>query len=314
MPGTPRAPGALTGPSIGRSSPLVRRIGPAAPPDLPPRPGHDVLRAQRPVARRVPLLGKLGVTRGQRVGDRDPLACTERALPSVPRSLVDFALPLVIRALRALPPHLAVGARHDLVRCQLSIAGRVPLGRDLRKACSQRVLWDHAAVDAERTAPAPDTRRNDCAPLVLRACSALPPHHLLAAGNDVVRRQRSIPGRVPFRCKLGKTPCQRVGDRNLLPGAIGAAVTSAACVHRGLPFVVGAERALPPHPAMRSSRDLLGAQAAVPRGMPLGRGGRVERGHRVGGRHLLVRTEGAPTPLEGSPISGRKVVVSHLFY
>src|SRR5258708_6804447 len=102
----------------------------ALPPNLCCRPGHYFVRREVSVLGRMPLRRELRETRSERVCHRDVPSNTVRAASSLPGSLVQCCLPLVVGALGALPPNYHSGPSHNLTGCEASILRRMPLSSD----------------------------------------------------------------------------------------------------------------------------------------------------------------------------------------
>lgn len=117
--------------------PLVGWVLAAAPPHLLGGRGDDVVGGEGQVLRRVPLQPEDGVG-GHRVRDRRLLPGARRASVSL-RAADDHGPPLVVRASVARPPGVRTGASGDLGRRQRAVAGRVPLGCDLREQRGEAV-------------------------------------------------------------------------------------------------------------------------------------------------------------------------------
>ena len=109
---------------------------------------------------------------------------------------------------RTPPPDLPMCSRHDLRRQQRRILFRVPLRKQIRKFCRQRVfLRQNDAASADGTARSP--RADSDFGTVGMALGASPPYLLMAAVGHILRRERRIAFIVPL--------CQQVSL--FMPGA-----------------------------------------------------------------------------------------------
>lgn len=109
---------------------------------------------------------------------------------------------------RTPPPDLPVCSRHDLRRQQRRILFRVPLRKQIRKFCRQRVfLRQNSAARADGTARSP--RADSDLGTVGMALGASPPYLLVASVGHILRRERRIAFIVPL--------CQQVSL--FMPGA-----------------------------------------------------------------------------------------------
>src|SRR5262245_9675839 len=103
------------------------------------------------------------------------------------------------------------------------------------------------------------------APLVIAPLLALPPHQLRRAPSDVMGRERSVLGRVPFCGELGIGARQARAKRALWTYATALAAHAHGCG----PGVVRILGATPPRAARRSKEDIARGQRSVPGRMPL---------------------------------------------
>lgn len=109
---------------------------------------------------------------------------------------------------RTPPPDLPMCSRHDLRRQQRRILFRVPLRKQIRKFCRQRVfLRQNDAASADGTARSP--RADSDFGTVGMALGASPPYLLMAAVGHILRRERRIAFIVPL--------CQQ--ESLFMPGA-----------------------------------------------------------------------------------------------
>lgn len=176
-------------------------IGPAraAPPRKPRRARDDLPRSDPPVPRGMPLTRDPGRNRRERVAAANSLTSAERAAVPVPSPRVHNRAPNVILARRTTPPHGPARASDDLLRPQLAVALRVPLGRDRGEQRCERVRDRYASAGAEGTAAAlfgadPCLRR----PNVIHSARASPPDTLRRPGGHGVGEEIYVLGRVPL--------------------------------------------------------------------------------------------------------------------
>lgn len=109
---------------------------------------------------------------------------------------------------RTPPPDLLVCSRHDLRRQQRRILFRVPLRKQIRKFCRQRVfLRQNSAARADGTSRSP--RADSDFGTIGMALGASPPYLLVASVGHILRRERRIAFIVPL--------CQQVSL--FMPGA-----------------------------------------------------------------------------------------------
>ena len=145
------------------------------------------LRRQRTVLFPIPLFSKLRMQRSE---------------------IIESGQDLLSRAERTPPPDLLVCSRHDLRRQQRRILVRVPLRKQIRKFCRQRVfLRQNSAARADGTARSPHAD-SDFGTIGM-ALGASPPYLLVASVGHILRRERSIAFIVPL--------CQQVSL--FMPGA-----------------------------------------------------------------------------------------------
>ena len=108
----------------------------------------------------------------------------------------------------AFPPDFFQRSRGDLRREQGGVLFRVPLRKQIRKFCRQRVfLRQNSAARADGTARSP--RADSDFGTVGMALGASPPYLLMAAVGHILRRERRIAFIVPL--------CQQVSL--FMPGA-----------------------------------------------------------------------------------------------
>lgn len=105
---------------------------------------------------------------------------------------------------------------------------------------------------------------------------ALPPDEPLGSGGELIGADSPILRRMPFMHEL------RMRDGNRVPPAVACingamkttgtvrTVTPLAVIDRGVPYMMGIERTLPPDPLARIVRDVVRCQGAVLGGMPRG--------------------------------------------
>ena len=104
---------------------------------------------------------------------------------------------------RTPPPDLPVCSRHDLRRQQRRILFRVPLRKQIREFCRQRVfLRQNSAARTDGTARSP--RADSDLGTVGMALGASPPYLLVASVGHILRRVRRSAFIVPL--------CQQVGS------------------------------------------------------------------------------------------------------
>lgn len=106
------------------------------------------------------------------------------------------------------PPDLPVCSRHDLRRQQRGILFRVPLRKQIREFCRQRVfLRQNSVARTDGTARSP--RADSDFGTIGMALGASPPYLLMASVGHILRRERRIAFIVPL--------CQQVSL--IMPGA-----------------------------------------------------------------------------------------------
>ena len=172
---------------------------------------RDHFGRQTTVPRVVPLLRQVRTTHGERL--RVPVHLhAERTLVLEHRARLcavrHHTLPHVILSLVALPPRLVATRRQNGRRMHVPVSCRMPLCRDLRVQCGERVCDGDPAVVAEGTFA---NRlgfwvihcpwRNE--PLVIGTATTLPPDLLRRPDRHGGGSQTSILGRMPKLDQLG---------------------------------------------------------------------------------------------------------------
>ena len=168
----------------------------AAPPDFPAAPGGDLGGLQGAVERGVPL-GRHGrVERRQVVEARQDFSARAVGAAAAASRAVGHGGAVAVASVTK-PPDPAVGAFGHLVRRQVPVFLRVPLGRQARKARRKVVL---PRLDppprAVRAARSPDPGADHG--LIAVAPLAAPPDPLVAAVGDGLRGQGCVARRVPL--------------------------------------------------------------------------------------------------------------------
>ncbi len=168
----------------------------AAPPDLAAAAGRDLGGGQGAVQGGVPLGRDGRVERRQVVEARQDFPARTVGAAAVASRAVGYRRAVAVAPVTE-PPDPAVGAFCHLVRRQVPVFVRVPLGRQLRKACRKVILprldATPRAVGAARP-PDPGTDHG----LVAVAPLAAPPDPLVAAVGDGLRGQGRVARRVPL--------------------------------------------------------------------------------------------------------------------
>lgn len=173
------------------------------------------------------------------------------------------------------PPVLLLDcARVDCVG-GLVVASRVPLCRDLRVQIRERVGAVDALAGTDRTPLLPDASAlvRSHAPLMRAVLRAPPPHRRLGARQNVTRRERAVPGAMPFARDMRREGLQVVGARRTTPATERTArdfVRPDAPARTGAPDMVVLHQALPPYLHRGSGGQISGSQRTVQLPMPLG--------------------------------------------
>lgn len=184
--------------------------------------------------------------------------------------------PDVIGAATADPPNQACRSRDDVARRERPIQRGMPLSRDARGDCSQRVALHQAAGRAHGTTELFCTNAGGhaCSPNVVPALRTLPPREARGACLDPARRERRILPLVPF-ARCGRVTCgQTVRDRHAAARAERAsgeapATELVAITHLLTPLVIRPCVALPPRLQCGLRPDMPGQECTVPPEAPL---------------------------------------------
>jgi hypothetical protein len=91
----------------------------------------------------------------------------------------DFRLPFVVRAIGASPPDVSIRPVTDLIRREVAVFGRVPLGGNLREHRSKGIGDGQRFASTERTTAVTGFVRAIVyrrLPFVFRKPGTLPPH------------------------------------------------------------------------------------------------------------------------------------------
>jgi hypothetical protein len=240
-----------------RQVPLMPPVSRATPPDSPIGTGCDVPWRQLAVLSGMPFGGELGIDLGQRVCRRNAVCRAERAAKPSAHALRRTRQPLMVGSLRALPPIVPPRPGPHVARTLLTILGRVPLARHMRRVERQGVLavWSDLTAVAVRAASASRTRARRALPLVSRVTRAAPPILVTGTRSNLRWLQHAVLFRVPFPrqpwANDGERPVQRNRGpaRHQCANLRGASATGNRCSH--FEYTSYGELALPGSPAQR---------------------------------------------------------------
>src|SRR5258708_5712585 len=165
----------------------------------------------------MPLSSNGRETRGKAVGDRQFPMHAIRAAANVGCLGPKDRLPLVIGALGAPPPNLAVGPRRYGPRRERTVLGRMPESSCRGLTPRERGLARRDKAGAHRAAAAVARAACHCGPPNVTLSCAAPPHLALRPDRDRVRRERTVLRRMPLPRDDGiPLPRERVGVREPL--------------------------------------------------------------------------------------------------
>ena len=179
---TNRAPRFVAYAGLDYSLPLMALF--TNPPYLTAGIGCDILRLKISVLRRMPLRGKFRERGSEIVLSRINRPIGAIRATATKRTILNGRLPRM--TLLTSPPHLAGTAGCDVLRPQIPVLGRMPLGRDLRRHAGETIFAGDALSIATRTALSPGTIGNTCFPLM--AFFTAPPNVFTAAVSHLLRR------------------------------------------------------------------------------------------------------------------------------
>ena len=229
------------------------------PPDFPVGAAGDHLGRQTAVEGGVPLLCQQRFTAGQVVEAwQDLFPRTIGAAAAVDRSGRHRGL--VVVAFFASPPDLPVSAGRHLLRGQVPVFHRVPLGCQIGKPAGKVIFAGyHLSSGTDRAAAAAGGAGVDRR-LPFVAALALPPHLPAGPRGDAFRREGAIFGGMPLAGQFWKERGQIVLSRlSYLTSADRAAGTAAGSgMYRCLPAM--AFFTLPPNFALAAIGNLIGGQ------------------------------------------------------
>ena len=162
-------------------------------------------RCKRVIAFVIPLPPNLGVSRRKRVRDGHPPTSATRATRANHGATRNDGFPAVVRPFVTYPPVLLAGTGDNIRRRKRVIAFVVPLRRNLRESRSKRIRDRRLLTGAARATAASTGAANDYSfPGMVRPFVALPPDLLVSAGDNVRRRERTVPFVIPLRRNGGE--------------------------------------------------------------------------------------------------------------
>lgn len=253
----------------------------AAPPHAFSAARGDVLRGEAAIFGGMPFFGDGGFQRGEVV---EP--CQHFLIGAVGAAAAALGAAgdncLVVVALFAAPPDLAIAGWGDVFRREGAVFCGVPLARNVRVLTGQIVVtWNNDFSCTNRAAAAIDTAGN--AGLPFMAPVALPPDFAAGAGDDIGWRESAIFGGMPLTRQIWvETGEIIVTGLHLLIGADRASSTIDAGFHLRPPLVP--LLTAPPDHAVRAGQHLIGGEAAIFCWVPLAGDQRV-----LGGQIIFSR-------------------------
>ena len=178
---------------------LVRMSPFALPPHLAVGAGCDLLWGQRSIFSGVPLSGQLGKLSGQIVFSRNHFSSAAHRATAAGYPGVHRRLPLM--ALFTPPPDLAGTAGCQGFRPECSVFGGMPLGRQKGILAGQVVFMRMDFPAGTHWTAATGYPGLDLS-LPLMTFFTEPPHLAVAAGQDLIRGECAVFGRMPFMGQL----------------------------------------------------------------------------------------------------------------
>src|SRR5262249_16552045 len=125
-----------------------------------------------------------------------PIAAIWASSPS--DSMFDSRLPFMIFCLGTFPPHLLMAPSEHILWSQIPILCRMPLGSQVGMIHRQGVRCNNHEANATGTTTALGPVGDFRLPFMVTRLRTLPPDFRTAPRNHVMRRERSILGRVPL--------------------------------------------------------------------------------------------------------------------
>ncbi len=115
------------------------------------------------------------------------------------RTTSSRSLPLVVRPFRASPPEFLARSCYHLVRREIPVLRRMPLGGDVWEACSKGVGNRSLLLSAVRaTATDASTVTDNCLPFVVRSLKTAPPHLFARPSYHLLRSEILVLCRIPL--------------------------------------------------------------------------------------------------------------------
>ena len=185
------------------------------PPILLVRSSDDLVGSEGTVFCWVPLDGQIRVEGSKRVGYGNQLPRTEGASSALGSSAINLARPLMIFAFGTAPPIFLVRTKNDPVGSEGTVCGRMPPSGDVGVERGKRVGYRRQSASTIGAATARCSVSNSDRPLVILSLGAFPPIFLTRQGDNLVRGNRPVFGRVPLGYEGGAERGEGVGYRNL---------------------------------------------------------------------------------------------------
>jgi hypothetical protein len=178
----------------------------------------------------------------------------------------------MVRPDRAFPPHFSVRSRDNLIRNEVAVFRRVPLGSNVWKD-GGKGIGHRRFLPGTEWAPSALFRSNcnSSPPNMVWAFRALPPHFSVRSRHNLIRSEITVLCRVPLSCDARKEHRKGICAACFFSSAERTPLPTRPIRNARIPLMGRIYWTAPPHFLVAARRHVIRRDAPVLCRMPLGR-------------------------------------------